>query len=175
MGRSWPESYYRRTRPQIRSDIAPPMTASTALRSRCLRPDMHASRAHGEGDSHDCRCADLHHVARAARRWLALYEAEGMPIHVRHLGQPIGVFTTDVRDSQPELYFFWGFRSQADQRATTRRLLRGRSRLGLPIERKAQKPAASSIRSPRSSSPPSSRQCEDRMSFVGRRHTRGAG
>jgi NIPSNAP len=28
--------------------------------------------------------------------WLALYEAEGMPIHVRHLGQPIGVFTTDV-------------------------------------------------------------------------------
>ena len=28
--------------------------------------------------------------------WLKLYEAEGMPIHVRRLGQPIGVFTTDV-------------------------------------------------------------------------------
>ena len=29
--------------------------------------------------------------------WLKLYEAERMPIHVRHLGQPIEVFTTDVR------------------------------------------------------------------------------
>src|ERR1700691_4930964 len=36
---------------------------------------------------------------------------------------------------------------------------------GSPIERKAQKPATSSIRSARSSSPPSSRQCEDRNEF----------
>jgi hypothetical protein len=46
--------------------------------------------------------------------WLALYEAEGMPIHVRHLGQPIGVFTTDVGTIN-QVVFFWGFGSQADR------------------------------------------------------------
>ena len=43
--------------------------------------------------------------------WLKLYEAEGMPIHVRHLGQPIGVFTTDV-GTVNQVVFFWGFESQ---------------------------------------------------------------
>jgi hypothetical protein len=37
--------------------------------------------------------------------WLKLYEAEGMPIHVRHLGQPIGVFTTDVRTVNQVVFF----------------------------------------------------------------------
>lgn len=46
--------------------------------------------------------------------WLKLYEAEGMPIHVRHLGQPIGVFTTDV-GTVNQVVFFWGFESQADR------------------------------------------------------------
>ena len=41
--------------------------------------------------------------------WLKLYEAEGMPIHVRHLGQPIGVFTTDV-GTVNQVVFFWGLR-----------------------------------------------------------------
>jgi len=46
--------------------------------------------------------------------WLKLYEAEGMPIHVRHLGQPIGVFTTDV-GTVNQVVFFWDFESQADR------------------------------------------------------------
>src|SRR3984957_20904221 len=46
--------------------------------------------------------------------WLKLYEAEGMPIHVRHLGQPIGVFTTDV-GTVHQVVFFWGFESHADR------------------------------------------------------------
>jgi NIPSNAP len=46
--------------------------------------------------------------------WLKLYEAEGMPIHVRHLGQPIGVFTTDV-GTVNQVVFFWGLESQADR------------------------------------------------------------
>lgn len=46
--------------------------------------------------------------------WLKLYEAEGMPIHVRHLGQPIGVFTTDV-GTVNQVVFFWGYESQADR------------------------------------------------------------
>jgi NIPSNAP len=28
--------------------------------------------------------------------WLKLYETDGYPIHVRHLGKPMGIFTTDV-------------------------------------------------------------------------------
>jgi hypothetical protein len=46
--------------------------------------------------------------------WLKLYEAEGMPIHVRHLGQPIGVFTTDV-GTVNQVVFLWGFESQGDR------------------------------------------------------------
>ena len=46
--------------------------------------------------------------------WLELYEAEGLPIHTRHLGQPIGVFTTDV-GTVNQVVFFWGFESQADR------------------------------------------------------------
>ena len=46
--------------------------------------------------------------------WLKLYQAEGMPIHVRHLGQPIGVFTTDV-GTVNQVVFLWGFESQADR------------------------------------------------------------
>ncbi len=46
--------------------------------------------------------------------WLKLYEAEGLPIHIRHLGQPIGIFTTDV-GTVNQVVFFWGFESQADR------------------------------------------------------------
>jgi len=46
--------------------------------------------------------------------WLALYEAEGMPTHVRHLGQPIGVFTTEI-GTLNQVVFLWGYESQADR------------------------------------------------------------
>ena len=46
--------------------------------------------------------------------YLKLYEAEGLPIHVRHLGQPIGIFTTDVGELN-QVVFFWGYESQADR------------------------------------------------------------
>jgi hypothetical protein len=46
--------------------------------------------------------------------WLKLYEAEGMPIHIRHLGEPMGIFTTDV-GALNQVVFFWRFKSQADR------------------------------------------------------------
>ena len=46
--------------------------------------------------------------------YLKLYEAEGLPIHVRHLGAPIGIFTTDVGELN-QVVFFWAFQSQADR------------------------------------------------------------
>ena len=46
--------------------------------------------------------------------WLKLYEAEGLPIHIRHLGNPIGVFTTDVGELN-QVIFLWSFESQADR------------------------------------------------------------
>ena len=48
--------------------------------------------------------------------WLKLYEAEGMPIHMRHLGRPIGVFTTDV-GTVNQVVFLWGFESSGGPRA----------------------------------------------------------
>ena len=75
--------------------------------------------------------------------WLALYEAEGMPIHVRHLGQPIGVFTTDV-GTVNQVVFFWGFGSQAD-RERRRDALEADPRLGLLSKEKRgsrQRPAS---------------------------------
>ena len=46
--------------------------------------------------------------------YLKLYEAEGLPIHTRHLGKPIGIFTTDVGGLN-QVVFFWGYESQADR------------------------------------------------------------
>jgi hypothetical protein len=46
--------------------------------------------------------------------WLKLYEAEGLPIHTRHLGQPIGIFTTEV-GTLNQVVFLWGFESQGDR------------------------------------------------------------
>ncbi|MBV9290598.1 MAG: NIPSNAP family protein [Hyphomicrobiales bacterium] len=46
--------------------------------------------------------------------YLKLYEAEGLPIHTRHLGKPIGIFTTDVGELN-QVVFFWGYASQADR------------------------------------------------------------
>jgi NIPSNAP protein len=46
--------------------------------------------------------------------WLKLYEAEGMPIHIRHLGEPMGIFTTDAGVLN-QVVFFWRFADQADR------------------------------------------------------------
>ena len=46
--------------------------------------------------------------------WLKLYENDGYPIHVRHLGLPMGIFTTDV-GTLNQVVFFWRFESQADR------------------------------------------------------------
>jgi len=37
--------------------------------------------------------------------WLKLYEAEGLPIHIRHLGEPMGIFTTDVGTLNQVVFF----------------------------------------------------------------------
>ena len=37
-----------------------------------------------------------------------------MPIHVRHLGEPMGIFTTDV-GTLNQVVFFWRYESQADR------------------------------------------------------------
>lgn len=46
--------------------------------------------------------------------WMKLYQEEGMPIHIRHLGEPMGIFTTDV-GTLNQVVFFWRFESQADR------------------------------------------------------------
>jgi hypothetical protein len=46
--------------------------------------------------------------------WLKLYEAEGLPVQTRHLGKPIGIFTTDV-GTLNQVVLLWGFESQADR------------------------------------------------------------
>jgi hypothetical protein len=46
--------------------------------------------------------------------WLKLYESDGYAIHVRHLGKPMGIFTTDV-GTLNQVVFFWRYESQADR------------------------------------------------------------
>jgi NIPSNAP len=46
--------------------------------------------------------------------WLKLYQSDGLPIHTRHLGKPIGVFTTEV-GTLNQVVFIWGFLDQADR------------------------------------------------------------
>jgi NIPSNAP len=75
---------------------------------------MQGGRAHGREIAMIVDVRTYTRVPRGLGAWLALYEAEGMPIHVRHLGQPIGVFTTDV-GTVNQVVFFWGFGSQADR------------------------------------------------------------
>ena len=66
--------------------------------------------------------------------WLKLYETDGYPIHVRHLGEPIGIFTTDV-GTLNQVVLLWRYESQADRE---RRRARSRPiRIGFPIARRA--------------------------------------
>jgi hypothetical protein len=48
------------------------------------------------------------------REFLALLEAEGLPIQIAHLGEPIGYFTTDVGDVN-EVVHMWAFTNAADR------------------------------------------------------------
>ena len=51
--------------------------------------------------------------------WLKLYETDGYPIHVRHLGEPLGIFTTDV-GALNQVVLMWRYESQAEDRKSTR-------------------------------------------------------
>ena len=46
--------------------------------------------------------------------WLKLYEAEALPIQTRHLGRPIGVFTTEI-GTLNQVVLLWGYQDQADR------------------------------------------------------------
>lgn len=46
--------------------------------------------------------------------WLKLYQSDGMAIHLRHLGKPVGVFTTEV-GTLNQVVFIWAFQDQADR------------------------------------------------------------
>jgi NIPSNAP len=43
---------------------------------------------------------------------LKLYQSDGMPIHLRHLGKPVGAFTTEV-GTLNQVVFVWAFQDQA--------------------------------------------------------------
>jgi hypothetical protein len=46
--------------------------------------------------------------------WLKLFEAEALPVMARHLGRPIGVFTTEV-GTLNQVVLLWGYESHADR------------------------------------------------------------
>ena len=46
--------------------------------------------------------------------YLALYESEGLPIQKRHLGNPIGYFTTEIGELN-QVVHLWGYESMADR------------------------------------------------------------
>ena len=48
------------------------------------------------------------------RAFLALYETEGLPVQVRHQGQPIGYFTTETGTNN-QVVHLWGYQSAADR------------------------------------------------------------
>jgi NIPSNAP len=50
------------------------------------------------------------------KAFLTLYEAEALPIQMRHLGQLIGYFTTEV-GTQNQVVHLWGYASMADREA----------------------------------------------------------
>jgi hypothetical protein len=48
------------------------------------------------------------------KAFLALYEAEALPIQLRHLGKLIGYFTTEI-GTQNQVVHLWGYESMADR------------------------------------------------------------
>ncbi|MDQ2779478.1 MAG: NIPSNAP family protein [Pseudomonadota bacterium] len=48
------------------------------------------------------------------KAFLTLYEAEGLPVQVRHQGPPIGYFTTET-GTHNQVVHLWGYESAADR------------------------------------------------------------
>ncbi len=48
------------------------------------------------------------------KAFLTLYEAEGLPIQIRHLGRPIGYFTTET-GTHNQVVHLWGYENMADR------------------------------------------------------------
>lgn len=48
------------------------------------------------------------------KAFLTLYEAEGLPVQVRHQGHPIGYFTTET-GTHNQVVHLWGYESAADR------------------------------------------------------------
>ncbi len=46
--------------------------------------------------------------------WLALYESEGYPVQVKHLGEPVGYFMSEV-GVQNQVVHVWKYESMADR------------------------------------------------------------
>ena len=48
------------------------------------------------------------------RRWLAKYEAEGLAIQRKYLGEFLGMFTTEIGNLH-QVVFMWGYESLGDR------------------------------------------------------------
>lgn len=48
------------------------------------------------------------------RRWLDMYEAEGLSIQKKHLGDFLGMFTTEIGNLH-QVVFMWGYDNMADR------------------------------------------------------------
>jgi hypothetical protein len=46
--------------------------------------------------------------------WMALYKTDGLPIHKRHLGDPVGVFTSEI-GTLNQVVFIWAYQDLADR------------------------------------------------------------
>jgi len=48
------------------------------------------------------------------KAYLEMYEKEGFPVQIRHLGKPIGYFTTEI-GTLNQVVHLWGYESLADR------------------------------------------------------------
>ena len=54
-------------------------------------------------------------------KWLEKYKTEGLPIQRRHLGEFVGIFTTEVGNLH-EVVFMWAYESLGDREARRARM-----------------------------------------------------
>ena len=69
------------------------------------------------------------------RDFLALYEKEGLPVQLKHLGNLVGYYTTEVGNVN-EIVHMWGYTDLADR--TRRRAAMAADPAGRPICRRAE-------------------------------------
>ena len=55
--------------------------------------------------------------------WLRYYEQNGLPIQMRHLGKPVGFFTSEIGDLN-QVVHMWKYESLADREARRHTLAR---------------------------------------------------